>query len=312
VVVRNPPKGHDIGHGRVTLMQNQSVKLVVSVSLLLLTTLVAGCGGNSGDRTEEPSVSSTSIALPTQATLPTQTPELQTTRTPDPAPTASAPSPTIATLTTPTPMGPTPTTPPVATVAPPPPPANVTGDGTTASTPVAFPKGLAVITMNHTGKERFRVRLQSRDGSFDRLMGQGTGTWKGSRGVMVQSAGDYVLSVVADGQWQIDVIWPTPETAPVAEVPFRHSGTGDQAVYFVLVQTGPHRLTMTHDGTGEFSTRVLTSEGRRYLGILSGADSATATLDMTIREKAFEFLMLNVGANGNWTIELQPVTAWAQ
>jgi hypothetical protein len=187
----------------------------------------------------------------------------------------------------------------------------VTGEGTTASTSVSFPKGLAVITMNHTGKERFRVRLQSRDGSFDRLMGQGTGTWKGSRGVMVQTAGEYVFSVVADGQWQIDVLWPTPETAPVAEVPFQHSGTGDQAVYFVVVQTGPHRLTMTHDGIGEFTARVLTSEGRRYLGNLRGQGSATETLDMTIREKAFEFLMINIGANGNWTIELEPATAMA-
>jgi hypothetical protein len=82
---------------------------------------------------------------------------------------------------------------------------------------------------------------------------------------MVRDAGEYLFSVQADSGWQIDVMWPTPETAPVTEAPFSQSGTGDQAIYFVLVKTGQHTLSITHDGVGSFSAYVMTSEGRRYI-----------------------------------------------
>lgn len=135
-------------------------------------------------------------------------------------------------------------------------------------------------------------------------MGEGTGIWKGSVGVVIRDPGEYHFWVQAEGDWQIDLQWPTPETSPVSETPFTASGTGDQAVYFVLVQTGHHTISMTHDGAGPFSVASLTSEGRNYIDRFSGSGPSSASLEFTITGKAFEFLLLNVRADGNWTIEL--------
>jgi hypothetical protein len=179
------------------------------------------------------------------------------------------------------------------------------GDGTTTSAAVPFPKGIAVVTMNHTGNGRFRVQMEGQNSSFDKELAEGTGGYKGSTGVMVNQAGEYVFSVKADGHWQIDVLWPTPTTAPVFELPYQYSGTGDQAVYFVLVQTGPHTLTMTYDGAKSFSVQSMTSEGRNYIERFRGSGPSTASMEFTIRDKAFEFLMFNVRADANWTLDIK-------
>ena len=170
---------------------------------------------------------------------------------------------------------------------------------------VQFSVGLAVITMNHTGTGPFRVRLQNSDLDFDRPVGDGTGVWKGSIGVALRDAGAYTFSVQSEGDWQIDVMWPTPENAPVSETPFLYSGTGDQAIYFVVVQTGSRTLSITHDGGGSYMVSTITSEGRQYIEKVSGSGPTSASREFTIRDKAFEFLLLNVEATGNWTIELQ-------
>ena len=122
---------------------------------------------------------------------------------------------------------------------------------------------------------------------------------------MIRNAGEYQFSVQADSNWQIDIVWPTPETTLVSDAPFSHSGTGDQAVYFILVQTGQHSLTMSHDGAGAFSAYLITREGRRYIDKVSGVGPSSASREFTIRDKAFEFFIVNVQATGNWTIQLE-------
>jgi len=140
---------------------------------------------------------------------------------------------------------------------------------------------------------------------MNQVVGQGKGSRKGSAAIRIPETGEYVFDVEADGRWQIDVVWPTPETAPVSEVPFTASGTGDQAVYFVLVQTGSHTLTMTHDGVGNFSVMPMTSEGRRYIDTLRGTGASMVSQEFTIRDHAFEFLMLNIRTNANWTVRIE-------
>ncbi len=159
--------------------------------------------------------------------------------------------------------------------------------------------------MNHSGTGRFRVRMVTDISEAGRPLGEGTGIWKGSTAVIIRDTGEYYFSVQGDAGWQIDVMWPTPETAPVSDAPFTHSGTGDQAIYFVLVQTGDHTLSMTHDGSGGYSAYVVTSEGRRYVDKVGGVGTTSASREFSIRDKAFEFCIVIVQATGNWTIQIE-------
>jgi|GEM_PF-4511763 len=292
-------------------MPYRLMQRTIALALIVVMVLTSSCGGSGGDSPSE--VPATSDA--TTSVAPTKPRPAKETRTTGPTPTeqepSGSPSSTMEAVqptqpsASPTPMDPTPTVPEFPTPVPPPPPMTLTGSGSTTTADIAFPVGLAVVTMNHNGTGRFRVRLQTEDLDVDRLIGEGTGIWKGSFGVMLHDAEDYRFTVVADGDWQVDVMWPTPETAPVAEAPFSYSGTGDQAVYFVLVQTGQHTLTLAHDGEGPFSVQPITHEGRRYIDRFSGAGTGTAAIDFVVRDKAFEFLLLNIRAAGNWTITLE-------
>lgn len=286
-------------------MSSRQLRRAIVCALVLSGLIVSSCGGDGDEPSDATEVAQdpTFISTASKTATAAQIPEPSSSR--EPVVTDEAATPTATEATTPqspTTPGPTPTVPPVPTAVPPPPPTTVTGTGTSMSAPVRLPAGLAVITMNHAGTENFIVRLQSADAGVDRIVGNGTGNWKGSIGVVIDKAGEYLFSVQSDSEWQINVMWPTPETAPVAEVPFSYAGTGDQAVYFVVVRTGQHVLSMTHDGTGSFSVVLFTSEGRRYIDRVGGVGPLSASGEFIIRDKAFEFFMLNVRATGNWTI----------
>jgi hypothetical protein len=284
---------------------------IVGVAVVAALLLVA-CGGSANDAaTETGTAAGESDHLPT-ATSHASTATASNTR--DVTPTLSNERPRATTTeaaqaesptSEPTPMGPTPTIPPVPTKVPPPPPVTLTGTGAGTTDSVDFPTGVAVVTMNHSGQGQFRVFLRNPDQSIDRLVGSGKGTWKGSTGLDINSAGSYTFSVEADGDWQVDVLWPTPETAPVAEVPFEYSGTGDQAVYFVIVRTGVHSVSIDHDGDGNYSVETMSSEGRRYIDKFHGTGRSSATQQFEVRDKAFEFLLFNIEASGNWTIRVE-------
>lgn len=293
-------------------MPYRPFRTLIVVALTLFSVTAVACRGDDDSSAVTAGIAQTPA---TDATVPAPTVTVRATRTPRPRSSVVTGSIKTATATTlpaseasrssPTQMGPTPTIPPVPTSVPPPPPASVVGDGTALSDAVTFPEGVAVVTMNHDGDGVFSVRLQRLDKSFDRLIGSGTGTWKGSKGIFISQPGDYVFSVEASGSWQIDVQWPTPETAPVSEEPFQYSGTGDQAVYFVIARTGEHTTTISHDGAGNYTVETMTSEGRRYINTFHGTGQTSASSSFVVRGKAFEFLLFNIRANGNWTISVQ-------
>lgn len=281
--------------------------------LIVSGMMYAGCGGTRREPSEPnevtTSTAATTTADPTASPVKTgqQTPVTTQLSEPQDTKEAATPVPTeVGPSIVPTPIGPTPTIPPVPSRVPPPPPASVAGADTMQSSIVEFPIGVAVVTMNHQGTGQFTVRLQSIDGSFDRIVGSGSGTWKGSKGVIINQAGEYHFAVEAVGSWQIDVQWPTPETAQVVDVPFQQAGTGDQAVYFVVVETGTYTASVTHDGAGNYSVETITSEGRRYISNFHGTGQSSASTEFSVRGKAFEFLLFNVNANGNWTIQVNP------
>lgn len=313
-------------------MHRRHIRMFGLTVLALSLSLLAACGGSDTDTTEPTPAPSPATIQPTVVATPTPTIEDVPTQAPEPTPSpvntteisatetleATAVPEVTATQKTDTPSptpedrptalapgDPSPTIPPVATAIPPPPPTSVTGEGTAMSDPVNFPVGVAVVTMHFTGSNFSRVQMLSQDGDFDRFIGNGRGTWKGSFAIPINDAGEYVFEVESEGPWQIDVLWPTPETASVSEVPFEQSGAGDQAVYFVLVQTGTHTLTLTHDGEGPYSMKPVTSEGRLYIDQLSGNGATSASIEFTINNTAFEFLILNIRADANWTVAIE-------
>ena len=196
--------------------------------------------------------------------------------TPTPAPTAAltpTPSPIPPTL-TPTPL-------------PPPQVTTVNGTGKQLTDPVHVSEGLAIITMKHQGSSNFAIWLDRQD-TGDRLdlLVNEIGSWQGSRAISIDTSGDYLFEVEADGPWSIEISEPTPLNAAVVDSPHQFSGTGTQALYFLKVGSGIHKVTVTHNGKSNFIMIAYNSDAssRQLLFNEIGAVDSSAALRIGGRE----------------------------
>jgi predicted small lipoprotein YifL len=91
-------------------------------------------------------------------------------------------------------------------------PVNITGHGCGVSQFFFLDEGLATFKMSHDGDSNFIVHLYSSEGSLEELLANEIGSYSGKQAVSVKSSGFiepepgiYILSVIADGDWTIEV-----------------------------------------------------------------------------------------------------------
>jgi hypothetical protein len=80
-----------------------------------------------------------------------------------------------------------------------------TGTAPTASDTFPLQAGLVVVELEHRGTGQFRARLLDQRGAVVEELAGTTGTFTGSRAVQIPRADQYLLDVVADGEWQVRI-----------------------------------------------------------------------------------------------------------
>jgi hypothetical protein len=276
----------------------------------VLGAFLVSCGGSStpkpGNETTKVSTAvvaqSTTMAFPsptaTATVIPTSVPTPATTPTPVPTPTPSPiPSPTP----TPTPVPPTPTPTPV----PPPQVTKLSGTGKQLTDPVQINEGLAIITLKHNGSSNFAVWLdgQATADHVDLLVNE-IGSWQGSRATSIPESGKYLFEVDADGPWSIEISQPTPLNASVVGSPHDFSGTGTQALYFLKVGSGIHKVAATHNGSANFAVIAYSSDASSRQLLFNEIGAVNSSVALRIGSGG-AYVVFDVEADGDWTLSVQ-------
>jgi len=80
-----------------------------------------------------------------------------------------------------------------------------TGTAPTASDPFTLQAGLVMVELEHQGTGQFRARLLDQSGAVVEELAGTTGAFTGSRAVQIPRSDQYLLDVVADGEWRVRI-----------------------------------------------------------------------------------------------------------
>ncbi len=193
----------------------------------------------------------------------------------------------------------------------------------------ALEPGLAIARMTHQGEGSFVVNLlaveqeDEADGtteiefSGDQSGGSGTagainlanqtGLANISKAEHIPASGRFMLDVVADGPWTIELEQPRPSTASETT---SFSGEDVTATPFFLLPSGMKTLTMTSEGGGEdFDFSLLDENGKpegfSRLDEERGQDAeGRPTVSSTVEVQEEGIYLFDVREEGLWTIQI--------
>ena len=83
--------------------------------------------------------------------------------------------------------------------------ANLSGNGDDVTPPLLFGKGRGKIRMRHSGSSKFEVRWYGEERGLRRRLARSSGPYVAEVSINVMLPGIYVLDVLADGPWSIDI-----------------------------------------------------------------------------------------------------------
>lgn len=173
------------------------------------------------------------------------------------------------------------------------------GSGVDLIPDVQTASGLVITEATHTGSGDFVVELVG-EYTPDRLLREGGELDAEWAYTMSLGADDDVreLEVTADGDWEVTLRHPRPETGE--ELPTTLTGDG-RGVYGPYVFSGGHSVDATHDGESNFIVNVFPVTDDPY-------ETAINTIGEYDDEEAFSFLdvgYIEVLADGEWTLDLE-------
>lgn len=192
----------------------------------------------------------------------------------------------------------------------------------------ALEPGLAIARMTHQGKGSFVVNLlavkqeEEADGAKIEFSGnqRGGGDTAGainlanragltniSKAVHIPASGRFMLDVVADGSWTIELEQPRPSSASETT---SFSGEDLTATPFFWLPSGTKTVTMISEGGGgDFDFSLLDENGKlegfSLIGVERGQDgSGRPTVSSTVEVHEEGIYLFNVREDGLWTIQI--------
>jgi hypothetical protein len=213
----------------------------------------------------------------------------------------------------------------------------LSGDGPGHSELFEVDGGLTVFEISHDGSGNFIVELQDKENERVTGLVNALGDFEGSTATHVPP-GEYVVAVRGDS-WSVSVTQPRYTEAEAPPVSFSGEGTrvtdpfevrapeeqgggegedgdGEESsrtewreqpaevalVEADVVERRPVRFAITHQGEGNVRITLLDREGRRAAGVLNDFDSVDTTTRAEVKPGIY---LLNVEAEGEWTIEIE-------
>jgi len=174
------------------------------------------------------------------------------------------------------------------------------GYGEDTSPRFTLSEGLAIFAINNSGSGNFIVWLTDIHGiKVDRLVND-AGNFDGAKALGISIAGDYILDITSDGPWNVNITEPRPQTAQSIPVSFR--GRGQQVSDFFTLTPEHTRFEMMHDGENDFIVWLLDSSGNNVELLASGIGAFDGSKAIDIQD--YGIYCLNIGADGNWTVDI--------
>lgn len=206
--------------------------------------------------------------------------------------------------------------PPGETAAPPPPAEptaappqlvsfEFSGQGEEATQLYPLDAGLIRCDYTYVGHDNFIAFLLDSQGNFVAGMANEIGTCEGSSADSIRSAGDYLLTVITEGDWTFRCEANAHGSQPSPRQPvavFRLAGRGNEATDFIHLEGGLLRGDYTYAGVDNFIVGVLDSQGNPIALVANEIGSCEGSSAGAISE-AGDYL-LKITADGNWTITL--------
>lgn len=181
-------------------------------------------------------------------------------------------------------------------------PIDLSGQGQKATDSFSLPSGSSIFKMKHTGSSNFSVRLLDDQGELVDLLVNEIGSFDGQKALGIETAGDYLLDIAADGPWTITIESLRPEEEEAPSVPREFSGNSQQATEMFSIGSGLARFEMTHDGSSNFSVRLLDDQGQLVELLVNEIGAFQGSKATSIRQTGK--YLLDIAADGNWNIKV--------
>ena len=175
------------------------------------------------------------------------------------------------------------------------------GKGRQASEKFILEPGLSIFAINHDGNSNLVIHLLDREcKSVDTLFNQ-IGAFEGQRGFAIAEGGQYLLDIAADGKWTIAIRQPRPTEGQ--SIPRTLEGNGFSATEFIQLDKGLNMFKLSHNGQGRFTVNLLDRDGQKVESLVNALGKFEGSKPVSIDKPGIYFL--NVGGDGNWTIDVQ-------
>jgi hypothetical protein len=175
------------------------------------------------------------------------------------------------------------------------------GTGRQATQKFELQPGLSVFEVAHEGQSNLIIKLLDENGKeIDTVFNQ-IGPFVGQRGLHVPQGASYLLDVVADGDWAVDVRQPRPAAGQSS--PIHLEGQGSRATPFVQLDKGLVVFKMKHDGEDRFRVTLLDKDGNPIESLINTLGQFDGSKPLSIEEPGIYFL--NVSGDGDWSIDVE-------
>jgi hypothetical protein len=175
------------------------------------------------------------------------------------------------------------------------------GAGTKVTTEFGLEAGLAVFEMVYNGSGPISIWLETADGAKVELLCYGQEVFVGSRAVVIDTSGQYVLDVSAEGGWTATVERPDADS-PVSTSPF--TGYRSEAAGPLHLSAGAATFHMSHTGGGLFAVWLYGLDGRRVDLLANQVGPFDGSKTVTIPEDG-DFV-LDINTNDVWSVTIGP------
>ena len=178
----------------------------------------------------------------------------------------------------------------------------LTGSGEGGSGEFRLTPGLVFFMIKHPTDTPFAVYLMNDKGDHLALLANSTRAVAGSRAYGVEHEGAYYLHLIANDDWEIEVVQPPTVATVGGSTPESFEGLGPAATMPVALKAGTIRITWQHSGVTPFTLLVLDAAGRRVATVAESSTAKSGAGDASI--PADGVYLLDVGADGGWTVML--------
>lgn len=175
------------------------------------------------------------------------------------------------------------------------------GQGNQATKKFELQPGLAVFQIESQGKSNFTVELidAATGKSVGNLVNE-IGKFDGTLATGIRRGGEYLLKIEGDGAWNVAL--GQPKATEITK-PGDIKGVGFDISEFVGLNEGLAVFEFDYQGEGPFSVWMLDENGKPIEHLLNVRGKYHGSKPTNIEEQGN--YLLNVEADGNWTVKIE-------